>query len=185
MALLALALLAAALAPLGSGHANVNPQRELSHERAALFGSRETRSTNLAAFSKWTRVLDRHAGPGREANKPCTPVGPGRCIGAKDYWATPSELFARGGDCEDYAIAKFFALRSLGFDNKNLRLVVLQDLEKGIAHAVLIVHFGHQDLILDNQLTSTVPADQIRHYKPIYSINENHWWLHRTGGSAS
>lgn len=228
-AVLAFALLAAALAPLGSAHANINPHRELSHEQAtpfsALFGSREIRSTNLAAFSKWTRVLDRHAGSGREANKSCTPAGLGRCIGGKnwkrflsalknkdkrvqieavnryvnqatyipdrlnygtlDYWATPSELFARGGDCEDFAIAKFFALRSLGFDNKNLRLVVLQDLQKDIAHAVLVVNFGRQDLILDNQLTSATPADQIRHYKPIYSINENHWWLHRTGGSAS
>ena len=222
-ALLALALLAAVLAPLGSAHANVNPQRELPHEQAtpfaALFGSLGIRSSNLAAFPQWSRVLERHAGAGRQADKPCTPIGPGRCIGGedwkrllaslegkdkraqvdevsryvnqatyipdslnygkKDYWATPSELFSRGGDCEDYAIAKFVALRALGFSNSQMRLVVVQDLKRDLPHAVLVVHLGRRILVLDNQLSRVVSADQVRRYRPIYSINEQHWWIHR------
>ncbi|MFQ6016751.1 MAG: transglutaminase-like cysteine peptidase, partial [Kiloniellaceae bacterium] len=35
--------------------------------------------------------------------------------GVGEYWATPTEFMSRSGDCEDYAIAKFFALRELGF----------------------------------------------------------------------
>ncbi|MGB9802176.1 MAG: transglutaminase-like cysteine peptidase, partial [Arcobacter sp.] len=35
--------------------------------------------------------------------------------GKKDYWAAPFEFMGTGaGDCEDYAIAKYFTLRKLG-----------------------------------------------------------------------
>jgi len=41
----------------------------------------------------------------------------------KDYWATPIEtLSIGGGDCEDYAIAKYFTLKQLGVDENKLRL---------------------------------------------------------------
>lgn len=44
--------------------------------------------------------------------------------GMNDYWATPAELLrAGGGDCEDLAIAKYFALRELGVPVERLRLV--------------------------------------------------------------
>lgn len=102
-----------------------------------------------------------------------------RNYGVKDYWATPGQFFKRNGDCEDYAIAKFMSLRALGFDNNDMRIVVLQDLNLRIGHAILVVHLNGQALVLDNQVRSVVPAETIRHYKPIYSINERSWWLHR------
>jgi hypothetical protein len=34
-------------------------------------------------------------------------------------------------------------------------------------------------LLLDNQIKTVVPANSIKHYQPVYSINENGWWLHR------
>jgi predicted transglutaminase-like cysteine proteinase len=41
----------------------------------------------------------------------------------QDYWATPQETYARGaGDCEDFAIAKYFALLDAGLPAKQLRL---------------------------------------------------------------
>ena len=34
--------------------------------------------------------------------------------GKEDYWATPQEmLISNGGDCEDFATAKYFTLRNL------------------------------------------------------------------------
>jgi predicted transglutaminase-like cysteine proteinase len=57
-----------------------------------------------------------------------------------EYWATPSEFMARSGDCEDYAIAKYFALRELGFDKEELRVVILMDEIRGIGHAVLAIY---------------------------------------------
>ena len=96
------------------------------------------------------------------------------------YWASPGEFFRRHGDCEDYAIAKFLSLRALGFDDAAMRIVVLQDLNLGIAHAVLAVELGGETLILDNQVADVVPARAIRHYRPIYAVNETHWWLYRS-----
>ena len=99
--------------------------------------------------------------------------------GTADYWATPKEFFGRGGDCEDYAIAKYLSLRALGFDAKEMRIVVLKDTNRGIAHAVLMVHHQGRNLILDNQIKVAVAAEKIRHYRPYYSINESYWWHHR------
>ncbi len=98
-----------------------------------------------------------------------------------DYWATPFQFLRKNGDCEDYAIAKFMALRALGFENAEMRIVVLNDLNLGIAHAILVVYLDGKALVLDNQIASVVPADSIRHYQPVYSVNEDGWWLHRPG----
>ncbi len=38
---------------------------------------------------------------------------------------------------------------------------------------------GDQPMLLDNQIASVVPANSIRHYNPVFSINETGWWLHR------
>ncbi|MGB2065030.1 MAG: transglutaminase-like cysteine peptidase, partial [Marinomonas gallaica] len=41
--------------------------------------------------------------------------------GKNDYWATPIEFLATGGgDCEDFTIAKYFALRELGVPDEKL-----------------------------------------------------------------
>ncbi|HJS30617.1 MAG TPA: transglutaminase-like cysteine peptidase [Alphaproteobacteria bacterium] len=96
-----------------------------------------------------------------------------------DYWATPLQFLNKDGDCEDYAIAKYISLRELGFPTEILRIVVLDDLNLGIAHAVLAVYLDGDALILDNQISHVIAAARIRHYRPIYSINEEYWWLHR------
>ena len=102
-----------------------------------------------------------------------------RNYGVKDYWASPAQFFERNGDCEDYAIAKFMSLRTLGFTNDEMRIVVLQDMNLRVGHAILVVNVGGQALVLDNQVRSVVRAETIHHYRPIYSINEHNWWLHR------
>lgn len=99
--------------------------------------------------------------------------------GKEDYWATPFQFLKKNGDCEDYAIAKFMALKALGIPIEDMRVVALQDLNLGVGHAVLIVYNGSDALLLDNQIKTVVPANTIKHYQPVYSINENGWWLHR------
>ena len=98
----------------------------------------------------------------------------------KDYWATPNQFMYRTGDCEDYAISKFISLLHLGFSPDQMRVVVLQDLNLKIPHAILVVYLDGQPLVLDNQIKQVVHASRIRHYKPIYSINQRNWWLHRS-----
>jgi predicted transglutaminase-like cysteine proteinase len=103
-----------------------------------------------------------------------------RNYGVPDYWATPHQFLIRDGDCEDYAITKYMSLRALGFEPAQMRIVVLQDLNLRTAHAILVVYLDGQALVLDNQIHAVVNARTIRHYRPIYSINEQYWWLHRS-----
>ena len=98
--------------------------------------------------------------------------------GRRDYWATPMEFFRRSGDCEDYAIAKYVTLRQLGFPAEQLRLVVVQDVVRDLAHAVLAVYVDDQVYILDNLNRRVVPQAQLSQYVPYYSINENTRWAH-------
>ncbi|HEX2116272.1 MAG TPA: transglutaminase-like cysteine peptidase [Alphaproteobacteria bacterium] len=99
--------------------------------------------------------------------------------GVPDYWATPLQFLSKDGDCEDYAIAKFVSLRQLGFQSDQLRVVVVDDLNLRIPHAILVVYVAGRAYVLDNQISRVVPAEVINHYRPIYSINEQAWWLHR------
>ena len=99
--------------------------------------------------------------------------------GKEDYWATPAQFFVRAGDCEDYAIAKYMTLRSLGFPIDSMRIVVLMDTNLGIGHAVLAVYVGDDVLVLDNQISQVVSESSIHHYQPVYSLNEHNWWRHR------
>ena len=99
--------------------------------------------------------------------------------GKKDYWATPRQFMYRTGDCEDYAIAKYVSLLHLGWPKELMRIVVLQDQNLGIPHAILVVYINGQALVMDNQIPQVIDASRIRHYKPIFSINEDRWWLHR------
>ncbi len=101
-----------------------------------------------------------------------------RNYGQNDYWATPVEFLQRGGDCEDFAIAKYTALRALGVPENRLRVAIVQDLQKNIPHAILIVYTDKGPLILDNQIKTAINATRVSHYKPIFSINQDAWWLH-------
>lgn len=98
--------------------------------------------------------------------------------GVNDYWETPREFFIKDGDCEDFSIAKFKSMLYLGVSNDDMRIVVLQDTNLKTAHAVLAVYINGKPFILDNQVEQVVPAEKIKHYIPIYSINETNWWRH-------
>ncbi len=98
--------------------------------------------------------------------------------GKSDYWATPVEFLARGGDCEDFAIAKYMALRALGVPESRLRIAIVQDEQKNIPHAILIAYSEKGPLVLDNQIKDVLKTTEINHYRPIFSINREAWWLH-------
>lgn len=98
--------------------------------------------------------------------------------GLEDYWAVAREFLYNGGDCEDYAITKLLSLRWLGMKTDRLRIVVLQDTNLRIPHAVLAVYAGSDIFILDNQTKQVVSHRDIVHYVPVYSINETQWWIH-------
>jgi predicted transglutaminase-like cysteine proteinase len=98
--------------------------------------------------------------------------------GQNDYWATPMEFLAKGGDCEDYAIAKYVSLRALGFSKDELRLVIVNDKVMHAPHAMLAVYNEGQAKILDNQNPIVMNSAQITRYVPVYSISQAAWWRH-------
>ena len=98
--------------------------------------------------------------------------------GVADYWATPGQFLSRGGDCEDYAITKYFSLVRLGFPIDDLRLVVVNDTDRHIFHAVLAVRSEGRAWLLDNESPEVTPFAAAARYKPIYSLNEHGWWMH-------
>ncbi len=100
--------------------------------------------------------------------------------GISDYWQTPYELMAKGGDCEDYAIAKYISLMRLGVSPKAMRILVVHDAEqRGNTHAVLEVTVASTAYLLDNQEDEVLAAAQVHHYQPVYAINSNRWWSYR------
>lgn len=99
--------------------------------------------------------------------------------GIKDYWASPGEFLSKFGDCEDYGIAKYMALKYLGHDPAKMRIVAVKDLNLKIGHAILAVYYKKRIVILDNQIKIVADSRKIRHYQPVYSINEKNWWRHR------
>ncbi len=99
--------------------------------------------------------------------------------GENGYWgASPDRFFSGGGDCKDYAIAKYASLRALGFTDMDLRIAVVQDKVKDIAHAILIFYSGDEGYVLDNQNKKIEPIEAVNRYQPYFSINETSWWLH-------
>lgn len=104
--------------------------------------------------------------------------------GASDYWATPREFLKLSGDCEDYCIAKYFALRQLGYPVEKMRIVVLQDTIRNLTHAVLAVKTETETVILDNLSDMVLPHVRYEHYLPQYSVNEQFRWAHIAPGMA-
>ena len=95
-------------------------------------------------------------------------------------WETPLEFLHKRGMCRDYAVAKYWSLRFLGWPVDELRIVVLKDLNLRVDHAILVVYVDGQALVLDNQIKNqVVNARSIVHYRPTYSINEQYLWIHR------
>ncbi|MBM3582838.1 MAG: hypothetical protein FJX37_12840 [Alphaproteobacteria bacterium] len=82
------------------------------------------------------------------------------------------------GDCEDYAIAKYVALKMLGFSMDETRVVAVKDLNLKVGHAILVVFVDGKAWVLDNQIPQGIEAAKIRHYDPVFSINEKYWWRH-------
>lgn len=101
--------------------------------------------------------------------------------GVPDYWATPLEsLEKRAGDCEDYAIAKYFSLAATGVPTAKLRMVYVRARLGGqsLAHMVLAYYAqpGAEPLILDNLRPEVLPAAQRPDLTPVFSFNTEGLW---------
>lgn len=97
-----------------------------------------------------------------------------------DYWATPVEFLAsNGGDCEDFAIAKYFTLIKLGIAESQLTLTYVKALRLNQAHMVLTYYPvpGKEPLVLDNLVDAIEPSSKRTDLLPVYSFNGAGLWL--------
>jgi predicted transglutaminase-like cysteine proteinase len=107
--------------------------------------------------------------------------------GQDDHWATPLETLSRGlGDCEDYAIGKYFTLLSAGVTSSRLRLVYVRAqmpmgpgrAPESQAHMVLAYYAepSVEPLILDNLVPDIRPASRRPDLTPVFSFNRDGLW---------
>jgi len=112
--------------------------------------------------------------------------------GKKDYWAAPFEFMGTGaGDCEDYAIAKYYSLIKLGIPEKKLRITYVKLLRKRTkyeeAHMVLTYYHkpSSTPIVLDNVNKKLQLASKRKDLKPVYSFNANGLWQAKNKGKSS
>ena len=104
--------------------------------------------------------------------------------GMEDYWASPAESVAsNGADCEDFSIAKYFALKELGVPIQRLRITYVKAVRLNQAHMVLAYYPtpGAVPLILDNLEDEVRPASERADLIPVYSFNDEDLLMVRQG----
>ncbi|WP_084005041.1 transglutaminase-like cysteine peptidase [Gilvimarinus polysaccharolyticus] len=100
----------------------------------------------------------------------------------KDYWATPIQTMGmRGGDCEDFSIAKYMSLLKLGIAPDNLRLIYVKAKLGNRAQAHMVLGYfsssSAEPLILDNLNPNILPAHERPDLTPVFSFNSQGLWL--------
>jgi predicted transglutaminase-like cysteine proteinase len=106
----------------------------------------------------------------RAVNLAIRPTSDEKRYGVPDFWAAPLATLESGeGDCEDYAIVKYAALREAGFAEDDLRLLVIGE-KAAEAHAVVSVRFEGRWLILDNRHLAVVEDTALR-ARPLFALS--------------
>ena len=109
----------------------------------------------------------------RAINLAVRPVSDLAQYGQLDVWASPLATLTRGGDCEDYAIAKFVALRQAGIAPDDLRIVIMRDTIHGEDHAVAAARLDDRWFMLDNRRMAMVEDSDIRNFRPTFVIDQH------------
>lgn len=102
--------------------------------------------------------------------------------GEDNYWARPIEFIgANAGDCEDFAIAKYFTLLELGIPDEKMRITMVKSLALEQYHMVVAFYNtpASVPLILDNINGKIVPANKRDDLIPVYSFNGKQLWLNK------
>jgi predicted transglutaminase-like cysteine proteinase len=93
--------------------------------------------------------------------------------GVTDRWSAPLATLASGrGDCEDYAIAKYVALREAGLPETDVRLVIVRDLANEIDHAVAAARIDETWVMLDNRRLVLTEDKAMARALPLFVFDE-------------
>jgi predicted transglutaminase-like cysteine proteinase len=94
--------------------------------------------------------------------------------GVDDFWSAPLATIEKGaGDCEDYAILKYLALREAGVSPNDLRLLIVSYPRRRTIHAVLAVHLDEEWLLLDNLTMVMVNSLEATQYRPLIALDSD------------
>jgi predicted transglutaminase-like cysteine proteinase len=101
-----------------------------------------------------------------------------------DYWATPLQVLVAGaGDCEDFAIAKYFTLKILGIPDERLRITYTWNSNtpsgRREPHMVLTYTAAEnaEPLVLDILTNDIRTLAQRKELEPVYGLNSGELWL--------
>jgi len=96
--------------------------------------------------------------------------------GSNDYWSTPAELVAsNGGDCEDFVIAKYLALRESGIPAEKLRLTYTKSFQGvKIENHMVLAYYPTPEaepFLLDNIQPQMLIASKRPDLHPVYEFS--------------
>lgn len=108
----------------------------------------------------------------RAVNLALRKVNPLASDGDATDWTTPLQALQIGaGDCKQFAVLKYAALRAAGFADDEVRLLIVMHKALQEPHAVVAVRNGAEWFILDSITMTVVASRQHPNYEPLFSLD--------------
>jgi predicted transglutaminase-like cysteine proteinase len=166
-------------------------EAEIAGERAVIARCRMQADDCPPAAQRFLSIVDtartrsgraRIGQVNRAVNLAIRPMSDLHQHGVADRWSAPLATLSSGrGDCEDYAIAKYVALREVGMPNEDLRLVIVRNHATNEDHAVLAVRHEQRWLILDNRHLLLLEDKDLVKFEPLFVMDHGGvQWVTRT-----
>jgi len=157
-------------------------EAEIEHERTVLAGC-DAGQACPASAQELRRIIAEGAGRtgrarvgliNRAVNLAITPTSDDVQWGVADRWSPPLEtLQTHRGDCEDYAIVKYAALREAGLPRDDMKIVILRNFVRNEDHAVLAARVDGEWLILDDRTLVLVPDAGMLGVHPVLALDRD------------
>jgi predicted transglutaminase-like cysteine proteinase len=154
---------------------------EIGHEERVLAGCREQKPCPQPARELLNIIAEGGSRTGRArvglinraVDLAITPTADEAQWGVEDHWSSPLEtLKTHRGDCEDYAIVKYVALREAGLSSADVKIVILRQLFPSEDHAVAAARVNGEWLILDNRHLALVRDTDMTRATPKFLLDE-------------
>ncbi len=156
-------------------------QSRIQSEQETLAACRAGDTNCPAAARRFLQIVElgrqrqgraRLAEINRAVNFSIRPLSDWAQYGVDDLWSAPLVTLSAGaGDCEDYAVVKYVALREAGIAAEDLRFLIVYHPRRRTNHAVVAVHLGKEWLLLDNSTLIMVNSSDARHYRPLFVLD--------------
>lgn len=115
------------------------------------YGARAVNETRLMEAAREVNLM---------MNRRYPEIADARQYDRAEFWALPT---ARGGDCEDFALAKKQELLARGVPTERLMIATVLD-RKQQAHAVLVLRTAAGDMVLDNLTNRILPWEDTGYF---------------------